>query len=284
MTTRLRSFATLILAGGMAMCLATPAVAQRGGSKASGPVFTPDAATVGTISGKVTLTGTPPAEKEIDMKGTPACASLHSAPVFTERVISNDKGEIRYAFVWIKKGLEDKTFALPEGGEMPHLDQVGCMYSPPVMAIQAGQVLELRNSDKVLHNVHAIGNKDGEPGKGKDYFNVSMATQGMKLERKDFNAADIMVMFKCEVHPWMFSFLGVAPHPYFAVTDANGDYKLANVPPGTYTLGVWQRRGGYKEVDVTLADKEDKSVSFEFDFSAAAPAGGEKKAEEKKSE
>lgn len=242
--------------------LTADAFAQRGRGRgrSDAETFTVDPENAGTIAGKVTMTGTAPAETRINMRGTPACADQHSEAVFTNRVVSNDKGELKDVFVWIKAGLEDKNFAV--AGDPPVLDQVGCVYDPSVFGIQAGQTLRILNSDPTLHNVHAIG----DDGNGKDYFNLAMPQKGMELKREDFKEADVVVKFKCEVHPWMFAYAGVVAHPYFAVTDENGDFKLENVPAGTYTVASWQRRGGFQEMEVTVEPKGEAAASFTYAF------------------
>lgn len=260
------------LVAGLAVVLLTAlsadAFAQRGRGRggAKAETFTVDPETAGTIVGKVVMTGTPPKETPINMKGTPACADQHTEQVFTNRVVSNDKGELKDVFVWIKTGLEGKNFEVV--GEPPVLDQKGCVYEPTVFGIQAGQTLRILNSDPTLHNVHAIG----ADGKGKDYFNLAMPQKGMELKRDDFKEADVLVKFKCEVHPWMFAWGGVVGHPYFATTDGEGNFKLENVPAGKYTVAAWQRRGGFQEMEVTVEAKAEATANFTYAFEAAAPA------------
>ena len=69
---------------------------------------------------------------------------------------------------------------------------------------------------------------------------------------------------KCDVHPWMRSFVGVVPHPYFAVTSAKGEYSLANVPPGDYVLEAWHEVYGKQTAKVTLGAKGQAEAGFTF--------------------
>jgi hypothetical protein len=138
------------------------------------------------------------------------------------------------------------------------------MYHPTVFGIQSGQELKILNSDPTLHNVHAVGNN----GEGKDYFNLAMPQKGMELTRNDFKEADLVVKFKCEVHPWMFAYAGVVDHPYFAITGDDGSFKLENVPAGTYKVSAWQRRGGTQEMEVTVEAKGEATADFSYEFAA----------------
>ena len=69
-------------------------------------------------------------------------------------------------------------------------------------------------------------------------FNQGTPKKGSKLTRT-FTVPEVMVRFKCDVHPWMAAYVGVVAHPYFAVTDAYGAFDIKGLPPGTYTLEAW---------------------------------------------
>jgi hypothetical protein len=94
--------------------------------------------------------------------------------------------------------------------------------------------------------------------------------QGIK-NRNTFNEPEIMVRVKCDIHGWMSAYVGVVPHPYFAVTAAGGRFELKNVPPGTYTVEAWHERLGTQTQDVTLGDKGSKELSFTFKAQTSTP-------------
>ena len=73
-----------------------------------------------------------------------------------------------------------------------------------------------------------------------------------------------MVPVKCNIHPWMRAYIGVVRHPFFAVTGADGTFKIAGLPPGKYTVEAWHERFGRQETEVTVAAKDSKSVDFSF--------------------
>ncbi len=130
--------------------------------------------------------------------------------------------------VYVSKGLEGKTFAPPKGPVV--LDQVGCVYTPHVVGVMVGQTLEIRNSDATLHNVMTM------PRVNKA-FNEGMPVKGGKLE-KVFTEPEMKVDLRCFMHPWMLGWVHVLPHPFFAVTQADGSFTIKGLPPGDYEISV----------------------------------------------
>jgi hypothetical protein len=202
-------------------------------------------ASAADITGKITLKGTPPPEKDIPLD--PTCGQLHKEK-FTTRfyVVGADKG-LGDVFVYLKDAKA--------GGEAPAkgglLDQKGCEYTPYVSGIQTKQKLMVRNSDPVMHNIHPIpvvaGNKE---------VNKAQMMKSPDLEFS-FDNPEIMLRFKCDVHPWMFAYVSVVDHPYFAVTDKDGNFKIANVPAGEYTVEAIHRKAGTQTAKVKAGDKAD---------------------------
>jgi len=213
------------------------------------PAFDP--ATAGKVAGKVTLEGTPPSPEPIQMAADPNCARMHSTPVTTEFVVVGEGGALANSFVYLKSGVQGD---FPPPADPVVLDQQGCTYHPHVMGIQVGQPLEIVNSDETLHNIHAMP-------KGNKEFNIGQPVKGLKTQRT-FDAPEVMVPFKCDVHKWMNSYAGVLEHPFFAVTGADGTFTIDGVPPGTYTVEVWHERLGTKEMSVTVAEKATAEANF----------------------
>lgn len=207
----------------------------------------------GTISGKAHFTGTAPQMEKISMAADPTCASLHSEPVFDDSVVANQNGTLKNVFVYVKEGLEGKAFPVPD--QAVTIDQQGCQYHPHVFGIQAGQPLEIINSDNTLHNVHSMAEKNKQ-------FNLGMPLQGMKLKKK-FDTPEVMAKFKCDVHPWMHAYIGVLTHPFYSVTDEAGTFEIENLPPGQYTIEAWHEKFGTQTQQVTVSEGAS-SVDFTF--------------------
>lgn len=181
------------------------------------------------VVGKITLAGTPPAEKTLPLD--PACGKLWPSEKPTTRFYVTGEGNgLAEVFVYLQKdGLTSETPA-----KAVLLDQKGCEYVPYVLGMQTGQKLLVRNSDPVLHNVH------GTPRINKQ-FNLAQMAGGKDIERI-FEFPEVFVRFKCDVHPWMFAYVGVMPHAYHAVTDKNGNFKIEGVPAGEYTIVAFHRK------------------------------------------
>ncbi len=236
----------------------TAAVAACGGDEAPVPVQQTgtkrvDAATAGSIAGRVTFEGQAPAPAVLRISADPACTA-NGNTVVDESLVVDGSGGLKNAFVYVKEGLADYAFDTPTAPVV--LDQKGCKYEPHVFGVRVGQPVEILNSDATLHNVHAIPQRNGE-------FNQGMPLQGMKL-KETFTAPEIGVPFKCDVHGWMTSYAGVVAHPYFAVTDASGRFSLPNLPPGTFTLEVWHEKLGTRTQQITIAPKQAVDATFTF--------------------
>ena len=261
---------TLLIA--LTLTVTVSMVGCGGGEQAAAPTqeaeSTPaaEAAPAATGGGSVTgsakyVNGDPDAP--IGMDADPVCASLHPGEVHTEKVVTDDNGNLANVFVYVKSGLEGKSFPTPS--EKHVLDQLGCQYTPHVSGMQTGQQLVIRNSDPTLHNVHAM------PSANKE-FNQGQPFQGMELEHT-FDQAEVMVPFKCDVHPWMSSYMAVLDHPFFGVTSEQGSFGIENLPAGDYVLEAWHEEFGTQTVDITVVDGETAEVSFDFSPGATASAG-----------
>ena len=224
--------------------------AESGGAAVS-PV---DAATAGSVSGKVSLTGTPPENDAIDMSGEADCAKDYTDQPRQETILASG-GALQNVLVYVKDGLGDMKFPTPK--EAVTLDQQGCRYHPHVFGLMTGQTLTIVNSDSVLHNIHP------KPVVNRP-FNVSQPTKGMKAD-KTFSKAEVPIQIGCDVHDWMNAYMGVFDHPYYSVSGADGTYKLDNLPPGDYTIVAWQEKLGPQEQKVTVAAKEAKTADFKFE-------------------
>ena len=214
-----------------------------------------DAATAATIKGKVVLEGTAPQNPVIKMTSDPACGS---AEVRAESYLV-DNGNLQNVFVYIKDGLGNK-FIFDTPTEPVKLDQKGCHYVPHVLGVRVSQPLEVSNSDETLHNVHGMPKDNRE-------FNHGQPIVGMK-NTVTFNAPEVMIPFKCDVHAWMSAYVGVVSHPYFAVTGKEGTFELRTVPPGTYTIEAWHEKLGRQTQTVTLGEKDAKDLTFTFKVGA----------------
>lgn len=113
------------------------------------------------------------------------------------------------------------------------MDQKGKVFIPHVLPVVLGSSVEFLNSDDFLHNIFT-------PSKAADKFNLGNWSKGVS-KKYTFNKPGEVVLL-CNLHPEMEAWVIVLPNPYFAKTDASGSFVIANVPPGKYTVKVWQKR------------------------------------------
>jgi plastocyanin len=219
---------------------------------AGGVAAVPDEANGATITGKVVFTGTKPVMKTIDMSANPVCMKAHPTPPKSEEVLVNDNGTVKNAFVWVKSGLPDKTWQVPSTAVA--LDQNGCMYKPHVIGIMAGQNIDIKTSDPTNHNIHPMPAVNAE-------WNESQPP-GSADKMQTFPRQEVMVPVKCNIHPWMKAYVGVVNHPFFAVTGDDGTFTIKGLPPGTYTLEVWQEKYGTQDQQITVGAKDSKTLDF----------------------
>jgi uncharacterized membrane protein/plastocyanin len=216
-----------------------------------GPPAVANESVVGIVKGVVKLDGTPPPNKQLNV-GT--CTSDVKGPVTSDAVLVS-AGKLQNAFVWVKSGLD--AYKSPEPPAEPVvMDQRGCMYKPHVVGARVGQKVIFLNSDPVLHNVRSVTESNAS-------FNEMMATKDMRLE-KVFDKPEVPVRAKCDVHPWMSAFIGVVPHPFFAVSGKDGEFSLVNLPEGDYELEAWHEVFGRKTERVHVKARDTASVTLTF--------------------
>ena len=222
---------------------------------AEAPAGAAPAAAAGSasVTGSIRFEGTAPAAEKAKMAADPVCAQQHAEPVYTEDVVVNPNGTLKNVVVFVKEGLSG-SFPAPSTPVV--LDQRGCWYVPHVFAIQAGQPLEITNSDATLHNINA------KPAANPP-FNLAQPTAGSKSTKK-FAKAEIGVPFKCNVHPWMHAYAVVTDYPFFSVSGADGSFSIAGLPAGTYVLEAWHEKYGAQTRTVTVADGGTASAEFVF--------------------
>ena len=213
----------------------------------------------GSITGTITYEGKIPKLKKFDMAIEPICVQKHETdPVrFTgrsEALVLGDENTLGNIFVQVIAGLPKKEYSPPDTPVV--IDQNGCTYAPHVLALMVGQPLKFLNSDGVLHNLHTLPEENDE-------FNVTMP-KFLKETIRTFEYAEGMFPIKCDVHPWMGGFVAVLDHPFFAVTQKDGVYKIEGLDPGDYEIEFWHEKLGIRNASVSI--KGDETQTFDFVF------------------
>lgn len=255
------SSAAMFVALGIAACGGGGDAGSSGGGDTGGgaapPAATIDPATVGTISGMINFAGDAPAMMAVDMSGEPDCAAAYTGGgPMTQSVLASGGG-LANVFVYLSGGVS----GAPAASGAVTLNQENCRYAPHVLGAQAGQDIQITNSDNLLHNINA------SPTTNRG-FNISQPRAGITSTQK-FASAEVMVPVRCDVHGWMGAYIGVVDHPYFAVSGANGSFRIANVPAGTYTATAWHEEYGEMTGSVTVTAGGSADLSFDYSASMA---------------
>lgn len=224
-------------------------------AEATAPAVAVDLAGGATVTGKITFSGAKPKPAPIRMDAEPECMKAHSAPVYSQEVTINDNGTLRYVLVYVKDGLGNKTFKPIEANV--RLDQKGCQYDPHVFAVVAGQEFEVANNDPTTHNIHPLPKVNRE-------WNQSQSPKTDPL-KKTFQQPEMPpIAVKCNIHPWMKSYIAVLKHPFVSVSSKDGSFEIKGLPPGTYTIEAWHEKLGTQEQKVTVTAKDSKKIDFDF--------------------
>ena len=205
----------------------------------------------GTVSGKVTYTGTPAKPKAIDMSKEPSCAKQHATPVTTETVVTDSGNSLENVVVYISAGADDPNAP----SQSVTFTQKGCQYIPHVIAMHTGQELDVLNADQTSHNIHPLAKVNRE-------WNKSQPPGAPPIKDK-FDAPEF-ISVKCNIHPWMHGWFAVLKTNHYAVSGNGGAFSLPNLPAGKYTVTAWHEDYGTKTQDVTISGNETKTIDFTF--------------------
>jgi plastocyanin len=234
----MNKFASFLLSAALATVPVSAVAQYKGGDVKDG----------GSISGTVKFKGTAPAPKKLDVgKDKEVC---DKSPKMDPTLIVNN-GNLANAVVKITDIKSGKKV----DAKKVTLDQKGCEYHPHVLAFPAGTAVEILNPDGILHNVHSYSKVNSPFNQAQPKFKKTLE---VKIDKPE------AVEVKCDVHGWMHGWLVATENPYFAVTDNSGNFKLTDVPAGSYTVEVWHEKLGKSTQKVTVKGKEDAKVSFEL--------------------
>jgi hypothetical protein len=182
----------------------------------------------GAISGTVKWSGPAPKSPKLPITKDPSVCDPDSHKVRDlERLEVGSDGGVANTVVFLKNITQGKAMDLPDARQ--HLDQKGCRYVPHIMLIPQGGSLDAKSSDPVLHTVHMTG-----AASNNIPFPMQNQVISMNLPRAG------VVELKCNAgHVWMNAEILIVKHPYYAVTDEHGFFKLTDVPPGEYEIEAW---------------------------------------------
>lgn len=203
----------------------------------------------GIIKGTVIFNGPVPTRKVIPTKNVDVCGGIREDPL----VVMGSGNRVMDVIVYLKDVQKGKPWEKPK--KTPELVNHNCRFEPHSQVVPEGTNVAILNKDPVLHNTHGFLIKS-------TVFNVAMPRQGMRVERPLRKPG--LVRVECDEHGWMLAWIYVADNPYYAVTGKDGSFSIGNVPPGSYTLVVWQEYGGSMEIPVAVRSGETSTVPVEI--------------------
>ncbi len=203
----------------------------------------------GAIQGKVVYHGPVKTRTVLPTKDKNVCGGIRKEPL----VVVGEGGAVRDSVVFLKDVAAGKPW--PETTQArPVLDQEKCRFEPHVQVARRGKI-DIVNSDPVLHNTHGYYGK-------RTAFNVALPIQGGKVTKLLRSPGEVRI--DCDAHGWMLAWIYVVDNPYFAQTGEDGAFSITDVPPGEYTLAVWQETMGLVEMPVTVAADRTTEVPVEL--------------------
>ncbi len=198
-----------------------------------------DPARSGEIQGRVVLAGdAPPARKVPITIDQYVCGTEQTA---ADLVVSGAR-EIRNVVVWLETPPPGAPSAPPP--LTAPMDQKECVFLPRIVIVPTSGTVEFLNSDRLLHNLHSVSTANPAFNRTQPKGRTIPVTFGRPE----------IVRIDCDLHSWMRGWVVVAPHPFHALTDAQGRFKLDRLPPGSYVVRVWHERLGETSQTVTVAD------------------------------
>jgi plastocyanin len=184
-------------------------------------------AQTGTITGRVAQPDAPPSSAS-----RPTVGSIGAS--------AHDPVDRRTAVVYLDAAPRQAFEAIPS--RRARMDQRREQFSPHVLAVTVGTVVDFPNNDLLFHNVMSLA-----PGNA---FDLGRYPKGQSRSVR-FDTPGIVPII-CDIHPHMSAYVLVFTHPFFSVTDAQGRYALTNVPAGTHTVKVWSELGAAEPRRVTV--------------------------------
>ena len=215
-------------------------------------------ADAGTISGTVLFKGKAPGPLTIDTSMDPACSLGSTTSALPVEQIVTHAGKLANVFLYVKSGPPAAMSAGPSTDAPAIMDQKNCRYTPHVLGVIAGGTVEFRNSDPTMHNIHTMPTQAGN-----ESVDVSQTPRG-KPQSEQFRKPELMLPVRCNNHPWMSAFVNVSATPFFAVSDASGNFTISGLPPGDYVLGAVQEKLGEQTISLSVPPRGTGKAAFTF--------------------
>jgi hypothetical protein len=213
----------------------------------------------GTLRGTFIYDGKPP--KPMKLKVNPGIAVCGNLPIFGEVITVGKNGGLKNIVLWVRTKDVDVH---PKYDKVPSviLDNRNCAFTPHVVAVRTGQLLEITNSDPIGHNA-LITTRVNRPQPGRAF------PPGGKLQMKFSSAERLPCIVACGDHSWMKAYVLIQDHPYMSVSGIDGTFELVNLPAGVdLEIQVWHETGYIQEITIGGKKTAWKRGRFEVNLEA----------------
>jgi hypothetical protein len=208
------------------------------------------------IAGVVKFAGPKPERKVIKMDEE-CIEHWEGKPLLSDQLVISNDGGLRWAFAYISTPPEG-DYSVPE--EAAILEQSGCAYVQHVVGLQVGQTLSVVNSDPFTHNVRGFSRKNRPFNMGQPAGSEPRTPRASSTE-----TVELAIQIKCDVHSWMTGFMFLLDHPFYAISDENGNFEIEGLPDGEYDLTIWHETLGEQVVHIAV---KQGAASAEITFEA----------------
>jgi hypothetical protein len=203
----------------------------------------------GELSGTVTFKGEPPTNQPNKVLVNPEfCGDTVYEETYLVNPQNKGLGNVVISIEGIEKGKKAEDLPIV-------FENLKCHFVPHIQAGMVGKYYEVRNLDPVLHNCHLRQNE-------QTIFNVAMPPNGRNI-KKPLSEAGIITA-NCDAHKFMKGAIFVAPNPYFAVTDKDGNYTISDIPPGKYNVKIWHESLPVQEKEIIIKPREKTDLSLQL--------------------
>lgn len=214
-------------------------------------IFSSIASAQPAIEGAIKFSGPPPVLPQLDVTRDHEYCGQHKA---NETVLVSKEGGLANVVISVE--------GAPKGTAKPAEVIVAneqCRFNPHVSAAMVGSTLVVQSRDSIMHNTHVYLSD------GSTFFNIAFPFKGGQIKKP--LAKPGVMNFKCDVgHVWMSAYVHIFAHPFFAVSDANGNFRIEGLPTGQYTLKAWHEKFGTQTQKITVPAA---AIKTEFTFKGA---------------
>lgn len=211
---------------------------------------TPGENAASALVGRVRLAGDGPAVPTPVRNTTDpvACGEEHT---LEDLVVSAESRGVAHVILSLS-GVAERAVPEVAPGRL-ELENVGCRFVPHAAVLTVGSSIVAVNRDPILHTTHLYGSAE-----------MNMALPRLSSQAERIVKKPGMIVVKCDLHAWMQAFIRVDPHPYHAVSDLEGRFRIADIPPGSYVLEIWHEKLGRQKRPVRIEPGKTLTVEVEY--------------------